>query len=133
MGIFFPATNARRLQWPERLHGRERAQLMSDERRRSTRKRILLDAKWESMSGGHEARVDDVSLGGCFVNTYAKVELNEHVNLEIQLPSGKWLPLRGEVASYHPGVGFGLSFTSLNKEEIDALKELVLSATEKPS
>jgi hypothetical protein len=117
---------------PERLHGRERAQLMSDERRRSTRKRILLDAKWESMSGGHEARVDDVSLGGCFVNTYAKVELNEHVNLEIQLPSGKWLPLRGEVASYHPGVGFGLSFTSLSKEEIDALKELVLSATEKP-
>lgn len=82
------------------------------------------------MSRRHEARVDDVSLGGCFVNTYGKVELREHVDLEIQLPSGEWLPLRGQVASYHPGVGFGMSFTSLTEAEVAALKELMLTATE---
>src|SRR5215207_2174541 len=105
--------------------------MMSDERRTSERKIILLDAKWESMSHAHEARVDDVSLGGCFVNTFGRVEPNEEVNLQIQLPSGAWLPLRGKVASYQPGVGFGISFVSLSKNETEVLKELMLSAKER--
>ena len=104
---------------------------MDRERRRSERKRVLLEAKWESMSRTHEARVDDVSLGGCFVNTYGRVELHETVDLQILLPSGEWLPLRGEVASYQPGVGFGLSFTSLNEDEIEVVKELMLTAEER--
>jgi PilZ domain len=78
----------------------------------------------------HEARVDDVSLGGCFVNTFGRVELNESVNLQILLPSGEWLPLTGFVASYQPGVGFGLAFNDLRKEESTVLKELITSAKE---
>jgi hypothetical protein len=104
---------------------------MDQERRRSERKRVLLEAKWESMSRTHEARVDDVSLGGCFVNTFGRVEPHEAVNLQIQLPSGKWLPLRGEVASYQPGVGFGVAFTSLTEEEIAVLKDLMATAEER--
>jgi hypothetical protein len=103
---------------------------LMNERRTSERKRILLEAKWESLSRQHEARVDDVSLGGCFVNTYAKAELEEEVNLEIRLPSGEWLALRGKVASYQPGVGFGMSFTALSENETAALKELIASAKE---
>jgi hypothetical protein len=105
--------------------------IISNERRSTERKRILLEAKWESVSRRHEARVDDVSLGGCFVNTYAQIELQEDVKLEIQLPSGEWLPLRGKVTSRQPGVGFGMSFTSLSKEETAALKALISSATER--
>jgi PilZ domain-containing protein len=104
---------------------------MRDERRSSKRKRLLLEAKWESMSNTHEARVDDVSVGGCFVNTLGRVELNEEVNLQIQLPSGAWLPLRGHVTSYQAGVGFGVAFTSLSEMETAALKELIASAQEK--
>ena len=78
----------------------------------------------------HEARVDDVSLGGCFVNTFGRVELNESVNLQILLPSGEWLPLIGFVASYQPGVGFGMSFNDLRKEEIATLGDLIVSAKE---
>jgi hypothetical protein len=104
---------------------------MSGERRSNERKRILLEARWESLSSRHEARVDDVSLSGCFVNTYAKVELGEQVDLEIQLPSGGWLPLNGQVASYQPGVGFGMSFTSLTAKETDGLKELMRTAEER--
>ena len=104
--------------------------MMSDERRSSQRKRILLEAKWESMSNAHEARVDDVSVGGCFVNTLGRVELDEEVDLQIQLPSGKWLALQGRVATYQPGVGFGLSFTSLTEKETAALKDLISTAKE---
>ena len=104
---------------------------MGIERRNSQRKRILLDAKWESMSRTHEARVDDVSLGGCFVNTYGHVELNEPVNLQMLLPSGEWLPLKGQVASYQPGVGFGMAFDALTAAELSLLKELMETAEER--
>lgn len=104
---------------------------MGEERRRSERKRVLLEAKWESMSHTHEARVDDVSLGGCFVNTFGRVEPHETVSIQLLLPSGEWLPLQGEVASYQPGVGFGLAFTSLSEEETKVLQELLLTAEER--
>jgi PilZ domain-containing protein len=101
------------------------------ERRNTERKRLLLEARWASMSGRHEARVDDISLGGCFVNTYGKAELGESVDLEIQLASGQWLPLRGVVASYQPGVGFGLSFDSLTDEETVVLNDLIVNSKER--
>jgi hypothetical protein len=101
------------------------------ERRNNQRKRVLLEAKWESMSRKHQARVDDVSLGGCFVNTYGPVELNEPVSLQILLPAGEWLSLRGTVVTYQPGVGFGMSFESLSGEEEKTLKELIASAVDR--
>jgi len=104
---------------------------MGSERRSSERKRILQEAKWESMSHTHDVRVDDVSLGGCFVNTYGKVELGEQVEIQIMLPSGAWLPLRGQVASYQPGVGFGMSFDALSQKEAASLKELILTSKER--
>jgi len=104
---------------------------MTQERRNSRRKRILLEAKWESMSRTHEARVDDVSLSGCFVNTFGRVELNESVNLQIELPSGEWLALRGRVASYQPGVGFGMSYDSLSDEKLATLEELLATSEER--
>jgi PilZ domain len=101
------------------------------ERRNTDRKKVLLEARWESMSRHHEARVDDVSLGGCFVNTYGHVELNEPVELQILLPSGDWLALQGTVVSTQPGVGFGMSFDLKNEDEENAVKELMTSASER--
>lgn len=104
---------------------------MGQERRSNQRKRLLLEAKWESMSHSHEARVDDVSLGGCFVNTYGRVESDEEISLQIQLPSGEWVRLKGRVASYQPGVGFGIAFTSLSKRETAVLNELIATTKER--
>lgn len=101
------------------------------ERRSSERKKVLLEARWSSMSRRHEARVDDVSLGGCFVNTFGHVEFNERVDLEILLPSGEWFALQGTVASYHAGVGFGMAFTSMSGEQTALLKDLIATATER--
>jgi hypothetical protein len=104
---------------------------MGQERRSDARKLVLLEAKWESMSRTHEARVDDISLGGCFVNTYGRVELGEEVQLQILRPAGAWLRLNGNVVSYQQGVGFGMAFTSLTNEKKTALQELMLSAEER--
>ncbi len=103
---------------------------MSDERRRNQRHRVVLEAKWEGLSKRHEARVDDVSLSGCFVNTYAIAEIGELIKLRIRLHSGEWLALRGYVATFQNGVGFGMAFTDLSEENENALRELIESAGE---
>lgn len=81
---------------------------MPDNRRSDERVSLNLSAKWDGVSGTHEGRIEDLSLGGCFVNTKGRVDVGEVVSVALKLPSGEWLQLRGEVASYHLAVGFGL-------------------------
>ena len=98
---------------------------MTDNRRSDERVSTNLAVRWDGQSGDHEARIEDLSLGGCFVNTTGRVDLGEVVSLSIRLPSGQWLPLRGEVVSFQQGVGFGVLFSFLTDEEEQALRELV--------
>jgi PilZ domain-containing protein len=98
---------------------------MTDNRRTDERVSINLSVRWEGLSGRHEARLEDVSLGGCFVNTAGRVDLGEIVVFEIRLPSEEWLTLRGEVVSYQQGIGFGVIFSFLTDDEEQALRELI--------
>ena len=98
---------------------------MPDERRRNVRQKVLLEARWESLSKRHEARVDDISVSGCFVNTYGQVEVGESIELKILRPSGAWLALHGHVVTYQHGVGFGLAFSELSEENKRALQNLI--------
>ncbi len=100
---------------------------MTEDRRIDERILTNLAVKWAGQSGGaHEARVEDLSLGGCFVNTTGRVDPGEVVSLSLKLPSGEWLALRGEVVAYQPGIGFGLLFSFLTDEEEQALRYLII-------
>ena len=98
---------------------------MTENRRSDERVSINLPARWNGLSGDNEGRVEDLSLGGCFVNTAGRVDVGEIVVLEIKLPSGEWLQLRGEVASYQTGIGFGILFSFLTDDEEQSLRELI--------
>ena len=98
---------------------------MTDNRRSDERVSTNLPARWDGQSGTHEARIEDLSLGGCFVNTHGRVDVGEIVSLEMKLPSGEWLQMRGEVASYQAGIGFGLLFPFVTDDEEQALRELI--------
>ena len=98
---------------------------MGQERRTDERVPLNLSARYDGLSGLHEARIEDLSLGGCFVNTQGRVDIGEVVGVEVKLPSGEWLPLRGEVASYQEGIGFGLLFTFITDDEEQALREII--------
>ena len=98
---------------------------MTDNRRTDERVSTNLSVRWEGLSGKHEARLEDVSLGGCFVNTAGRVDPGEIVVFEIKLPSGDWLTLRGEVVSFQQGIGFGVVFSFLTDDEEQALRELI--------
>lgn len=99
---------------------------MTEERRTDERVSLNLPVRWDGLSGTSEARVEDLSLGGCFVNTRGRVDVGELVSLEIKLPSGEPLLLRGEVTAYQAGIGFGVVFPFLTDEEEQALRELIV-------
>lgn len=98
---------------------------MTEERRSDERVSLNLPVRWDGLSGTSEARIEDLSLGGCFVNTGGRVEVGELVGLEIKLPSGEPLVLRGEVTSSQNGIGFGVVFPFLTAEEEQGLRELL--------
>ncbi|HEY8184762.1 MAG TPA: PilZ domain-containing protein [Pyrinomonadaceae bacterium] len=98
---------------------------MVKNRRIEERMSTNLPARWDGLSGTQEARIEDLSLSGCFVNTTGRVDVGEIVGVEIKLPSGEWLQLRGEVTSFQIGIGFGVLFSFLTDDEEQALRELV--------
>ena len=98
---------------------------MTEDRREEERKDITLEARWEGGSGIHPARISDLSLGGCYLDTLGGVEVDEVIAVEIKLPSGEWLQLRGEVASFIAGTGFGVLFSFLTDDEEQTLRELI--------
>jgi len=49
--------------------------------------------------------------------------------LQVKLPSGEWLTIRGEATSVQNGVGFGLDFSFVTDEEEYALRELISNRT----
>lgn len=98
---------------------------MNDEKRISERVPADFAVRWHGNSGSHEGRLEDLSVTGCFVNTKGAVDVGEIVSLLIQLPSGRWLPMRGKVPFAQQLTGFSLSFSILDDQERETLKELV--------
>ena len=98
---------------------------MNDDKRTSERVPVNLPTRWHGTTGSHEGRVEDLSVTGCFVNTKGPVDVGEIVSLLIQLPSGRWLPIRGKVAFYQQLTGFSISFSILDDKERETLDELV--------
>jgi c-di-GMP-binding flagellar brake protein YcgR len=86
---------------------------------------LPLEVQWESLSGKHEARISDISLGGCFMESLAQVSIGEEVHFEIQLPTGGRMPLRGEVIHRQSNLGFGLRFADLSMMERNMLAHVI--------
>jgi len=98
---------------------------MSEDKRSDQRVSTNLPSRWGGLTGDHEGRIEDLSLWGCFLNTTGRADIGEVIGVEIELPSGEWLALGGEVTSYQQGIGFGIKFTFLTEEEEETLKELM--------
>lgn len=94
------------------------------ERREDERARVSFEAWWEGLSGRHTARVSDISMGGCFIDTAGVAAVGEFIVFAIKKPAGGWLELRGRVASTEANVGFSVSYTFLTDEEQQELKRL---------
>ena len=98
---------------------------MSEERRQHMRVRFPLEVRWEGLSGRHAARVYDISLSGCYVETMGQVHTGEHVRFEVQSPAGPWVRLQGVVVHSQAYMGFGLRFDGMSEQQTRAVAELL--------
>src|SRR5687768_11434408 len=78
------------------------------ERRRHERINIYLRVNWEGLLGRYEGTLSDISAGGCFIISESQTTLRELIRLEIELHTGEWVKVWGEVTNQFPGVGFGV-------------------------
>ena len=93
--------------------------------RQNERTPFLIEIMLESASGKREARISDISLGGCFVDTIMTVRPGEDVSLTGKLETGEPLELKGKVAYVMDGFGFGVSFTDLSDESKVLVERMV--------
>lgn len=104
---------------------------MAEERRNDERVPLMLEVRWQSLSGKHTARISDMSMSGCYVETMGQVTIGELIRFEVQLPTGRWLPLIGEAVYHLPSMGFGIRFKMLTETQREVIASLLDYVKEK--
>ena len=74
-----------------------------------------------------KARVADLSLHGCYVDTLNPLPVGSGVRLQIQ-KANETLELLANVSSQHPGSGMGLEFNEITPEQRASLKSWLAEA-----
>lgn len=81
----------------------------------------------KSASGNCEARISDISMGGCYIDSIASFRVYENVAFDLVHPNGRSLPFTGEISYVLEGFGFGVRFTDLSEEQTVFLERIVQS------
>ena len=89
---------------------------MADERRKQRRLTVPLECTWALATGSTFAsiRVSNISAGGCFVDSRVVSRVGDATEISVPL-FGTPTILKGTVVSVHPGIGFALQFSHLDK------------------
>lgn len=93
---------------------------------------LSLEAIAESASGKREARVSDLSMGGCYVDSIVTVSVGENVTVSMRMPTGVWIRVAGEVTYCFPGIGFGVGFKNFIDCDPGVLERVISAHGGKP-
>ena len=96
--------------------------------RQNDRFSYLAEVELEFASGKSTARISDISLGGCYIDTIAQAPIGEPLTLQLIASTGETKQLRGRVTYALEGFGFGVEFVDLTDSQRDFLKRLVAAA-----
>lgn len=89
---------------------------------------VSLDVVWQGSSGKHDARMCEISMEGCFIDSRAHGRvLGDTVDFKVHMPSGLWVSLQGELVHEDYPMGFGLRFKGLSGGDKRLLAEVVIA------
>lgn len=88
---------------------------MGEERRKHPRMTMPLDGRWLGASGGSVCHIENISQGGCYVQTSA-ASVEGHGVIRLCFGQGGWLSLAGRVVHAERGQGFGVRFRDMAPE-----------------
>lgn len=67
----------------------------------------------EGLSGRHAARLNDVSIGGCYIDTIIEATVGDRISFDIKNSDGEAVRFNGTVAYNIVGMGFGVKYDPL--------------------
>ena len=89
---------------------------------------VSLDVVWQGSSGKQDARMSEISMDGCFIDSrVAGRALGDIVEFKVHLPDGPWVSLQGELVNEDYPMGFGLRFTGLSDGDKRLLAQVVIA------
>lgn len=86
---------------------------------------VSLDVVWHGAAGKYDARLSEISLDGCFIDSMGQEVLGETIAFNVRLPSGIWVKLDGTVVYQEYPIGFEVRFTNLDEEKRRLLMQVV--------
>jgi hypothetical protein len=94
--------------------------------RENERVNLTQSVELDCASGKREVRVTDLSTGGCYVDSISPVNADEIVGLRFMLPHGRSEQIFATVVYVHQGIGFGVQFNDMTREQRTVLEQLIL-------
>ncbi|MEW6211813.1 MAG: PilZ domain-containing protein [Acidobacteriota bacterium] len=99
---------------------------MGVERRRTNRKPLLLEVKYEGQGVRAQTRISDIHLFGVFIDTLSALPpVGTPLKLSFSLPDGHLIETEGVVIHCQQGIGMGIEFTSMKREDGERLRDLL--------
>lgn len=101
---------------------------MSELKRQNNPVTVSLDVVWQGSTGKHDARMSEISMQGCFIDSKVQGRaLGETVDFKVHLPDGPWVSLQGELINQEYPIGFGLRFMNLTASDQRLLAAVVIA------
>jgi CheY-like chemotaxis protein len=101
---------------------------MSDNLKQNEQVYVSLDVVWHGTAGKFDARMGELSMDGCFIDSMGQEILGEKISFKVRLPEGPWITLQGEVVYQEYPVGFEVRFTNLAEENRRLLTQVIASS-----
>ena len=86
---------------------------------------IELPVELPTKGGTVIVSTSDISVGGCYIESDQAVRVGSRILFRLQLPSGRWVMMTGEVTHAHEDSGFGVRFVGVQAETEMALIHLL--------
>ena len=96
--------------------------LAPKERRKSDRKKLIVDVRFDGGDATGIANTRDIGIGGLYITTNANLNTGDEIAMEMMI-AGEQMSVRGVVAYADPGQGVGVRFRELSAEAEALLKK----------
>ncbi len=99
---------------------------MSELKKKNSPVSVSLDVVWQGSSGKQDARMSEISMDGCFIDSRVQGRaMGDTVDFKVHIPSGPWVSLKGELVLEDYPMGFGLRFKGLTDGDRRLLAQVV--------
>ena len=86
---------------------------------------VSLDVVWHGAAGKFDARMGEIGMEGCFIESMGQEVMGETIHFNVLLPSGIWVTLEGEVVYREYPIGFEVRFSNLTPENQRLVTQVV--------